>query len=136
MKVVPRLLACASALLVACSSVGDAVVDVSAPLTQPESALHDPVADVYLISNVVGAPAAGQTVLEVGAWNLSTFAAGYLTPVALATHAIALNYASVSYMVPLGVSAAAAVSVGHAIGAGDPARARRAGWRQRSSPSG
>jgi len=76
----------------------------------------------------IGAPAAGQIVLEVGAWNLSTFAAGYLTPVALATHAIALNYASVSYMVPLGVSAAAAVSVGHAIGAGNPARARRAGW--------
>ena len=47
---------------------------------------------------------------------------------ALATHAIALNYASVSYMVPLGVSAAAAVSVGHAIAAGNLARARRAGW--------
>jgi MATE family multidrug resistance protein len=31
-------------------------------------------------------------------------------------------------MVPLGVSAAAAVSVGHAVGAGDPERARRAGW--------
>lgn len=76
----------------------------------------------------LGAPAAGQIVLEVGAWNLSTFAAGYLTPVALATHTIALNYASISYMVPLGVSAAAAVSVGHAIGAGDPAKARRAGW--------
>jgi len=76
----------------------------------------------------IGAPAAGQIVLEVGAWNLSTFAAGYLTPVALATHAIALNYASISYMVPLGVSAAAAVSVGHAVGAGDKERARRAGW--------
>jgi MATE family multidrug resistance protein len=76
----------------------------------------------------LGAPAAGQILLEVGAWSLSTFSAGYLTPVALATHAIALNYASISYMVPLGVSAAAAVSVGHAIGAGDPARARRAGW--------
>ena len=76
----------------------------------------------------LGAPAAGQILLEVGAWNLSTFAAGYLTPVALATHTIALNYASISYMVPLGVSAAAAVSVGHAIGADDPARARRAGW--------
>ncbi|HEY2472275.1 MAG TPA: MATE family efflux transporter [Terracidiphilus sp.] len=76
----------------------------------------------------IGAPAAGQILLEVGAWNLSTFAAGYLTPVALATHTIALNYASISYMVPLGVSAAAAVSVGHAIGAGDPAKARRAGW--------
>jgi MATE family multidrug resistance protein len=76
----------------------------------------------------LGAPAAGQLLLEVGAWNLSTFAAGYLTPVALATHTIALNYASISYMVPLGMSAAAAVSVGHAIGADDPARARRAGW--------
>jgi MATE family multidrug resistance protein len=76
----------------------------------------------------LGAPAAGQIVLEVGAWNLATFSAGYLDPVALATHSIALSYASLTYMVPLGVSAAAAVSVGHAIGAGDPARARRAGW--------
>ena len=76
----------------------------------------------------LGAPAAGQILLEVGAWNLATFSAGYLSSVALATHAIALNYASVSYMVPLGVSAAAAVSVGHAVGAGDMPRARRAGW--------
>jgi multidrug resistance protein, MATE family len=76
----------------------------------------------------LGAPAASQILLEVGAWNLATFTAGYLTPVALATHQIVLNYASVTYMVPLGISAAAAVSVGHAVGAGDPARARRAGW--------
>jgi MATE family multidrug resistance protein len=76
----------------------------------------------------LGAPAAGQILLEVGAWNLATLAAGWLSPVALATHQIALNYAALTYMVPLGVSAAAAVSVGHAIGAGDPARARRAGW--------
>jgi MATE family multidrug resistance protein len=76
----------------------------------------------------LGAPAAGQILLEVGAWNLATLSAGYLTPVALATHQIVLNYASVTYMVPLGISAAAAVSVGHAVGAGDPARARRAGW--------
>jgi MATE family multidrug resistance protein len=76
----------------------------------------------------LGAPAAGQIVLEVGAWNAATFAAGMLTPVALATHSIALQYASVTYMVPLGMSAAAAVSVGHAVGAGDPGRARRAGW--------
>jgi MATE family multidrug resistance protein len=76
----------------------------------------------------LGAPAAGQILLEVGAWNFATVSAGYLTPVALATHSIALNYASISYMVPLGVSAAAAVSVGHAVGAGDLPRARRAGW--------
>lgn len=76
----------------------------------------------------LGAPAAGQILLEVGAWNLATVSAGWLTPVALATHTIALSYASMTYMVPLGVSAAAAVSVGHAVGAGDPERARRAGW--------
>jgi MATE family, multidrug efflux pump len=76
----------------------------------------------------LGAPAGGQILLEVGAWNFATFAAGYLTPAALATHQIVLNYASVTYMVPLGISAAGAVSVGQAVGAGDPARARRAGW--------
>jgi MATE family multidrug resistance protein len=76
----------------------------------------------------LGLPAAGQILLEVGAWNLTTLCAGWLTPVALATHQIAFNYASLTYMVPLGISSAAAVSVGHAVGAGDPARARRAGW--------
>jgi MATE family multidrug resistance protein len=76
----------------------------------------------------LGAPAAGQILLEVGAWNLATLSAGWLTPVALATHQIVLNYASLTYMVPLGVAAAAAVSVGHAVGAGDAERARRAGW--------
>ena len=76
----------------------------------------------------LGLPAAAQIVLEVGAWNAATLSAGWLTPIALAAHQIALNYASVTYMVPLGVSAAAAVSVGHAVGAGDLPRARRAGW--------
>ena len=76
----------------------------------------------------LGAPAAGQILMEVGAWNLATLSAGWLTPAELATHQIVLNYASVTYMVPLGVSAAAAVSVGHAVGAGDMPRARRAGW--------
>jgi MATE family multidrug resistance protein len=76
----------------------------------------------------LGAPAAGQILLEVGAWNLGTVSAGWLTPAQLAAHQIALSYASVTYMVPLGISAAAAVGVGHAVGAGDMGRARRAGW--------
>lgn len=76
----------------------------------------------------LGLPAAGQIIMEVGAWNTATLSAGWLTPIALATHQIALNYASITYMVPLGVSAAEAVSVGHAVGAGDLPRARRAGW--------
>ena len=73
----------------------------------------------------LGLPAAGQIIMEVGAWNTATLSAGWLTPIALATHQIALNYASITYMVPLGVSAAAAVSVGHAVGAGDLPRAPR-----------
>lgn len=76
----------------------------------------------------LGAPAATQIVLEVGAFGGATVLAGRLAPSALAAHQIALNWASMTYMVPLGVSAAAAVSVGHAVGARDPDRARRSGW--------
>jgi MATE family multidrug resistance protein len=76
----------------------------------------------------LGLPAAAQITLEVGAWNTATLSAGWLNPISLATHQIAINYASITYMIPLGISAATAVSVGHAIGAGDKARARRAGW--------
>src|SRR6201996_5851045 len=75
----------------------------------------------------LGWPAASQLLFEVGAFSLSTLMAGRLAPNILAAHQIVLNSASLTYMVPLGVSAAAAVSVGHAIGAGDRARARRNG---------
>ncbi|HEX6772004.1 MAG TPA: MATE family efflux transporter [Acidobacteriaceae bacterium] len=76
----------------------------------------------------LGAPAAGQIVMEVGAFGVATLMAGRLTADALAAHQIVLNCASATYMVPLGMSAAAAVSVGHAVGAADLNRARRAGW--------
>src|SRR6201996_3441430 len=76
----------------------------------------------------LGVPAAGQIVMEVGAFGAATVMAGRLTPAALAAHQIALNCAAFSYMVPLGTSAAAAVAVGHAVGAGDGPHARRAGW--------
>ncbi|MGA9069525.1 MAG: MATE family efflux transporter [Terracidiphilus sp.] len=76
----------------------------------------------------LGLPAGGQVLLEVGAWNTVTLFAGKLSAVALAAHTVVFNYASLSFMVPLGIGSAAAVSVGHAVGAGDGARARRAGW--------
>ena len=77
---------------------------------------------------LLSAPAALQIVLEVGAFGVATFMAGRLAPQALAAHQIVLSFASTSFMVPLGMSAAAAVAVGHAVGAGDQPRARRAGW--------
>jgi multidrug resistance protein, MATE family len=76
----------------------------------------------------LGVPAASQIILEMAAFGAATIMAAHLDPVALATHEIALSCAAYTFMVPLGISAAAAVAVGHAIGAGNPARARRAGW--------
>jgi MATE family, multidrug efflux pump len=44
----------------------------------------------------------------------------------MAAHQIALNLASITFMVPLGLSSAAAVVVGHAVGRSDPGGARGA----------
>jgi MATE family multidrug resistance protein len=76
----------------------------------------------------LGLPAAGQILLEVGVFAAATAIIGRLDPVALAAHQVALNVASVTFMVPLGVSSAAAVRVGQALGRRDPAGARRSGW--------
>jgi multidrug resistance protein, MATE family len=76
----------------------------------------------------LGAPAASQLVLEVGAFAAVSALAGRLDPVSLGSHQIALNLAALSFMIPLGLSSAGAVRVGHAVGAGDADRAMRAGW--------
>ena len=76
----------------------------------------------------LGAPAASQLTLEVGAFAAATALAGRLAPASLAAHQIAINYAALSFMVPLGISSAGAVRVGHAVGRRDPQGAARAGW--------
>jgi MATE family multidrug resistance protein len=76
----------------------------------------------------LGAPAASQITLEVGVFALATALAARLDPISSASHQIALNIASVVFMVPLGLASSAAVRVGHAVGARDPQRAVRAGW--------
>lgn len=76
----------------------------------------------------LGLPAASQLTLEVGAFAAATALAGRLAPASLAAHQIAINYAALSFMVPLGISSAGAVRVGHAVGRRDPAGAARAGW--------
>lgn len=76
----------------------------------------------------LGFPAASQITLEVGVFGATTALAGTLDPISSAAHQIAINYAAVTYMIPLGLSSAGAVRVGHAIGARDPERAAGAGW--------
>lgn len=76
----------------------------------------------------IGLPAAGQAVLEVGVFAAATALAGRVSATALAAHQIALNMAAFTFMVPFGVSSAAAVRVGQAIGRGAPREAGSAGW--------
>ncbi len=76
----------------------------------------------------LGTPAATQILLEIGAFAGATALCAKLGPVPLSGHEIALNCAACTYMVPLGISSAAAVRVGHELGRGEPNRAHLAGW--------
>jgi len=76
----------------------------------------------------LGFPAASQVTLEVGVFAAATALAGRLDPISSGSHQIALNIASLAFMVPLGLASAAAVRVGYAFGAGDRQRAAQAGW--------
>ena len=73
----------------------------------------------------LGLPIGAQMMLEGGAFNIMALLMGWLGVVQVAAHQIALNLASLTFMVPLGVSSAAAVIVGHAVGRGDPEGVRR-----------
>ena len=52
---------------------------------------------------------------------------GVISTTALAAHQIALQVAAILFMVPFGISMAATVRVGHAVGRSDAAGVRRAG---------
>jgi MATE family multidrug resistance protein len=76
----------------------------------------------------LGFPAAMQIGFEIGVFAVSTALIGRLGPVPLASHQVALNTVSFTFMVPLGIGSAAAVRVGQALGRKDPHAASRAGW--------
>jgi MATE family multidrug resistance protein len=75
-----------------------------------------------------GLPTAAQMVLEIWAFATTTVFSARLGATAAAAHAIVLNMASISFMVPLGVSGAAVTRIGNLIGANDRASAQRAAW--------
>jgi multidrug resistance protein, MATE family len=76
----------------------------------------------------LGLPAAMQLSFEVGVFAAATTLIARLDADTLAAHQVAMNAASFTYMVPLGIGAAAAVRVGQALGRGDVAAASRSGW--------
>ena len=87
----------------------------------------------------LGFPAASQILFEIGVFAAVTAFCGKLGALPLAGHQIALNCAAFTFMVPLGMSSAAAVRVGNELGRAQRATtaaerldalhsARRAGW--------
>ena len=76
----------------------------------------------------LGTPIGVQYELEYGVFAVVGVMMGWMGTMQLAGHQVALNLASLAFMVPLGVSGAAAVLVGQAVGRGDAAAARRAAW--------
>lgn len=74
----------------------------------------------------IGIPIGIQQGLEAAAFGTIGILMGGLGMLEMASHEIALSLASMTFMVPLGVGAAAAVRVGHAVGAGDARGVRRA----------
>jgi MATE family multidrug resistance protein len=76
----------------------------------------------------LGMPIGLTMMFEAMLFNAATLIMGTFGTASVAAHQIALNVASVTFMVPLGVGMAATVRVGLAAGAGDGEALRRAGY--------
>ena len=76
----------------------------------------------------LGLPAALQILIEGGLFGVIAVLAARLDEVSLAAHGIAVNVVATTYMVPLGISSAAAVRVGQAVGRKDRQGVATSGW--------
>jgi MATE family multidrug resistance protein len=76
----------------------------------------------------LGLPAALQILAEGAIFAVVTVFASKLDEASLAAHGIAVTVVSTTYMVPLGISSAAAVRVGQAVGRKDRRGVAASGW--------
>ena len=76
----------------------------------------------------LGAPIGGQIFVEIAIFGTVTAIISTMGALPLAGHQIALDCASFTFMVPMGISTAASVRVGQAIGRADAIGAKAAGW--------
>jgi len=77
---------------------------------------------------VVGAPISLSFLLEYGLFGAAGLLMGLISTTALAAHQIALQITAILFMVPFGISMAATVRVGQAVGRNDASGVRRAGF--------
>jgi MATE family multidrug resistance protein len=76
----------------------------------------------------LGWPIGATMALEMGVFALAAYFMGWIGAPAVAAHAVALQLAALTFMVPLGLGQAATVRVGLALGRRDEAGITRAGW--------
>ncbi|MGJ3234989.1 MATE family efflux transporter [Marivirga sp.] len=67
----------------------------------------------------LGVPTGFQYIFEVGAFASAAIMIGWMGKIPLASHQVAMNLASISYMMATGISAAATVRVGNQLGQRD-----------------
>ncbi|WP_276495787.1 MATE family efflux transporter [Pontibacter litorisediminis] len=76
----------------------------------------------------LGLPISGQMIFEMGAFSFSALMIGWLGATELAAHQIAINVASVTYMMASGIAAAATIRVGNQKGLANYSAMRMAGY--------
>ncbi|MHB1688432.1 MAG: MATE family efflux transporter [Ignavibacteriaceae bacterium] len=86
--------------------------------------------NLHVIKKILGLglPSAFQYAFEVGAFTYAIIMVGWLGTKQLAAHQIAINLATISYMITLGISSAGAIRVGNALGKQNIIEVRRAGF--------
>jgi MATE family multidrug resistance protein len=77
---------------------------------------------------IIGLPISAMFLLEYGLFGAAGIVMGWIGANALAAHQIALQVASIMFMIPFGISMAATVRVGQEVGRRDAQAARRAGF--------
>lgn len=76
----------------------------------------------------LGFPISMTITAEAGLFSAVSILVGTRGPSITAAHQIALNFASTMFMIPLALSAATTIRIGHALGVGDPVAARLSGF--------
>ena len=76
----------------------------------------------------IGLPIGMSLMLQAGLFSAVALLMGSLGTDVIAAHQIALNFAGLVFMIPLGLGMATTVRVGQAIGRGEPQAAARAGY--------
>jgi MATE family multidrug resistance protein len=87
-------------------------------------------ADLHVFAEVfrLGLPISFTILAEVSLFTCASLLMGRIGTIELAAHGIALQWASVAFMIPLGLAQAATVRVGIAVGAHDHQALVRASW--------